>query len=189
MLAIGGLRTLSPQGSHPIIAPQAGTRSAPSPSENPTLDPACMARYRLSRLLTPRRAVLAVNPTIQNTPAHHAFWFLTSSNKLAATMAAPVCRFQAALRVTHRSAFTAPRALGSLAGTSIPKRQLGRWVRARGPVAGYGARRMFSGSSVSRLQTKEMDDDALKSLKVNRQRLMDDLHHTCQWGTGKRWGE
>lgn len=37
--------------------------------------------------------------------------------------------------------------------------------------------------------TKEMDEDALKSLKVNKERLMEDLHHTCQWGTGKRWGE
>jgi hydantoinase/carbamoylase family amidase len=31
---------------------------------------------------------------------------------------------------------------------------------------------------------KEMD-----SLKVNQERLMNDLHHTCQWGTGERWGE
>ena len=28
----------------------------------------------------------------------------------------------------------------------------------------------------------------IRSLKVNRDRLMQDLHTTCQWGTGKRWG-
>lgn len=48
---------------------------------------------------------------------------------------------------------------------------------------------MFSGGSALRLQTKELDEEALKSLKVNKKRLMDDLHHTCQWGTGKRWGK
>lgn len=34
-----------------------------------------------------------------------------------------------------------------------------------------------------------MDDELLKDLKVNQGRLMEDIHHTCQWGTGERWGE
>jgi len=34
-----------------------------------------------------------------------------------------------------------------------------------------------------------MDEDTLASLKVDKDRLMKDLHHTCQWGTGERWGE
>ncbi|KAK6866093.1 hypothetical protein PG995_002621 [Apiospora arundinis] len=29
----------------------------------------------------------------------------------------------------------------------------------------------------------------LASLKVNRERLMETLHETCAWGTGKRWGQ
>ncbi|KAK3368794.1 hypothetical protein B0H63DRAFT_497880 [Podospora didyma] len=33
-----------------------------------------------------------------------------------------------------------------------------------------------------------MDEQAFRCLKVNQTRLMKDLHYTCQWGTGKRWG-
>lgn len=53
----------------------------------------------------------------------------------------------------------------------------------------FAIKRFFSDTPRWQLQTKEMDEDALKSLRVNKQRLMDDLHHTCQWGTGKRWGQ
>ena len=34
----------------------------------------------------------------------------------------------------------------------------------------------------------DMNDDVLK-LQVNRDRLMADIHHTCQMGKGERWGE
>ncbi|KAF2405013.1 amidase [Trichodelitschia bisporula] len=34
-----------------------------------------------------------------------------------------------------------------------------------------------------------MTSQDLNSLKVSRDRLLTDLHYTCQWGTGKRWGE
>ncbi|TKA34683.1 hypothetical protein B0A49_13673, partial [Cryomyces minteri] len=34
-----------------------------------------------------------------------------------------------------------------------------------------------------------MSDADLGSLKVERERLMRDLHHTCQWGAGERWGD
>lgn len=27
------------------------------------------------------------------------------------------------------------------------------------------------------------------SLRVNQDRLMRDIHYTCQWGTGERWGK
>jgi len=27
------------------------------------------------------------------------------------------------------------------------------------------------------------------ALRVKQDRLMVDIHHTCQWGTGQRWGE
>lgn len=50
-------------------------------------------------------------------------------------------------------------------------------------------KRVFSTTSTWRLHTKEMDEDTLASLKVDKDRLMKDLHHTCQWGTGERWGE
>lgn len=34
-----------------------------------------------------------------------------------------------------------------------------------------------------------MNDELLASLKVNTGRLMEDIHYSCQWGTGERWGE
>lgn len=34
-----------------------------------------------------------------------------------------------------------------------------------------------------------MSEADFKSLKVNQDRLMSDIHHTCQWGTGARWGK
>lgn len=34
-----------------------------------------------------------------------------------------------------------------------------------------------------------MNDELLRDLKVNAARLMQDLHYTCQWGTGERWGD
>ncbi|KAK0711764.1 hypothetical protein B0H67DRAFT_491385 [Lasiosphaeris hirsuta] len=39
-----------------------------------------------------------------------------------------------------------------------------------------------------RLKSWELDEARLRQLKVNQNRLMDELHHTCQWGTGERWG-
>ena len=35
----------------------------------------------------------------------------------------------------------------------------------------------------------EADRQALNQLRVNRVRLMDDIHYTCQWGQGERWGK
>jgi hypothetical protein len=34
-----------------------------------------------------------------------------------------------------------------------------------------------------------MTEQHFKDLKVNQGRLMEDIHHTCKWGTGERWGE
>lgn len=35
----------------------------------------------------------------------------------------------------------------------------------------------------------EMSQKDLASLKIDGDRLMRDLHHTCEWGKGERWGE
>lgn len=40
----------------------------------------------------------------------------------------------------------------------------------------------------ARISTTSLKEDDFKTLKVDQQRLMSDIHHTCQWGTGKRWG-
>ncbi|OTB12148.1 hypothetical protein K445DRAFT_321409 [Daldinia sp. EC12] len=37
-------------------------------------------------------------------------------------------------------------------------------------------------------QTTDRQDDRFTTLKVQKDRLMDALHHTCSFGTGKRWG-
>lgn len=51
------------------------------------------------------------------------------------------------------------------------------------------SRAAFSTSPRWQIRTKEMTERHFKDLKVNQKRLMEDLHHTCQWGTGERWGE
>ena len=49
-------------------------------------------------------------------------------------------------------------------------------------------RRDFSVSTRWQIRTKEMNEELLGSLKVEKGRLMGDIHHTCQWGVGERWG-
>ncbi|KAF2839677.1 Zn-dependent exopeptidase [Patellaria atrata CBS 101060] len=47
----------------------------------------------------------------------------------------------------------------------------------------------FSTTTRWRWHTSELDGEKMKSLKVHRDRLMKDIHHTAQWGTGERWGK
>jgi hypothetical protein len=56
-------------------------------------------------------------------------------------------------------------------------------------VLGFNQGRAFGSSPRWQIRTKEMNDEHLKDLKVNQARLMEDIHHTCHWGTGERWGE
>ncbi|EOA90936.1 uncharacterized protein SETTUDRAFT_125301 [Exserohilum turcica Et28A] len=67
-----------------------------------------------------------------------------------------------------------------------PASRTGPSIRAR---VGYQHVRGFANSPRWQVRTKEMSDDMLRDLKVNQARLMDDIHHTCQWGIGERWGE
>jgi hypothetical protein len=39
------------------------------------------------------------------------------------------------------------------------------------------------------LHTKEMQESELMSLKASEGRLMSDLHYSCQFGKGTRWGK
>lgn len=52
-----------------------------------------------------------------------------------------------------------------------------------------GHARPFSQISKWSIAVSEMTKQDFQSLKVDRTRLMTDLHHTCQWGTGKRYGD
>ncbi|KAK9422895.1 putative Peptidase M20 dimerization domain-containing protein [Seiridium unicorne] len=38
------------------------------------------------------------------------------------------------------------------------------------------------------IRTREMQGSDLQALKVNRERLLSELHHSCTFGTGQRWG-
>ena len=51
----------------------------------------------------------------------------------------------------------------------------------------YG--RQFSISACRSIAVAEMTDNDFKSLKVKQDRLMADIHSTCEWGKGERWGE
>jgi hypothetical protein len=133
--------------------------------------------------------VPALSPHATNAPANYScrdgFLLLPSSSTRVSSMAAPACSFQAALQTARRTTCSTSRGLNAsrnLAAANSPYRQLRK-------TPGYKGRRCFSQTSGWRLQTKELDEVALKSLKVNKKRLMADLHHTCQWGTGRRWGK
>lgn len=39
------------------------------------------------------------------------------------------------------------------------------------------------------LSNTEMTQKQLDDVKIDRDRLWKDLHHTCEWGKGERWGE
>ena len=54
-------------------------------------------------------------------------------------------------------------------------------------VVRYG--RQFSLSAHRSIAVAEMTDNDFKSLKVKQDRLMADIHSTCEWGKGERWGE
>ena len=49
--------------------------------------------------------------------------------------------------------------------------------------------RLFSNSASRSISVAEMSDKDLSSLKVKQDRLMSDIHSTCEWGKGERWGE
>jgi hypothetical protein len=108
------------------------------------------------------------DPELASYPAQHAssLFFLYSS-----TMAVSASRVTSALRI---------------AGRRYPA------LRAATPIQHAltcDQSRSFASSPRWKIRTKEMNDDLLKDLKVNQGRLMEDIHHTCQWGTGERWGQ
>jgi hypothetical protein len=74
---------------------------------------------------------------------------------------------------------------------SIAKYPALRVASRRYPALRGGAisRATFSTTPKWQIRTKEMTEAQFKDLKVNQKRLMEDIHYTCQWGTGERWGE
>jgi hypothetical protein len=49
--------------------------------------------------------------------------------------------------------------------------------------------RQFSISAHRSIAVAEMTDNDFKSLRVKQDRLMADIHSTCEWGKGEKWGE
>ena len=47
----------------------------------------------------------------------------------------------------------------------------------------------FSRSTQRCLAVAEMRHEDLAGLRINQDRLMNDIHSTCEWGKGERWGE
>lgn len=49
--------------------------------------------------------------------------------------------------------------------------------------------RPFSASYRQAMLSTELSEADVSALKANKDRLAKDLHHSCQWGYGIRWGE
>ncbi|KAG9249048.1 hypothetical protein BJ878DRAFT_485857 [Calycina marina] len=50
-------------------------------------------------------------------------------------------------------------------------------------------KRAFSISVGRRTSTVDMTEEDLAKVEIDRQRLWGELHKTCEWGVGERWGE
>jgi len=91
--------------------------------------------------------------------------------------------------------------LGFNAKTTLPKQHAvaGCWTNTRCFSPAFSCRQQYRTNNVSRLlpragilskdgpKTWEMSPATLSQFKVNQSRLMNELHRTCQWGTGTPW--
>ena len=50
-------------------------------------------------------------------------------------------------------------------------------------------RRHFTSTRPSQLRTSELTEDGFASLRAKPDRLWSDIHHSAQWGMGKRYGD
>lgn len=58
-----------------------------------------------------------------------------------------------------------------------------------GNITRWQKPRPFSSSPAVLLSVAEMSRKDLAGLRVDQNRLMNDIHSTCEWGKGERWGE
>lgn len=94
-------------------------------------------------------------------------------------------------RLSSRRAISAPRVstFSALNHSSITKcnsynttnRQLNNFNIVSG-------KRHFSFSGQWNKELKTMSEEEVGGLRVQEERLMRDLHETCEWGKGERWG-
>jgi hypothetical protein len=59
----------------------------------------------------------------------------------------------------------------------------------RGSTTYQGLRKSFSTTIHRNMLTSELSEAEVSALRVDKERLAEDLHHSCQWGSGIRWGE
>ncbi len=72
-------------------------------------------------------------------------------------------------------------------GISAARNSVLRPLRSICPLAYLGLE-SFCASSSRAVQANDAANIDIKKLRVDRKRLLKELHHTCQWGEGKRWG-
>lgn len=52
----------------------------------------------------------------------------------------------------------------------------------------WSSKRYFSVSGMWKKELRAMSEEELGGVKVQQERLMRDIHETCEWGIGERWG-
>lgn len=62
-------------------------------------------------------------------------------------------------------------------------------LSCRGSISYQGLRKSFSTTIYRNMLSSELSEADVSALRVNKERLARDLHHSCQWGFGIRWGE
>ncbi|KAJ5976209.1 hypothetical protein N7481_009916 [Penicillium waksmanii] len=59
----------------------------------------------------------------------------------------------------------------------------------RKPTSYQRLRKSFSTTFYRNMLSSELSEADVSALRVNKERLARDLHHSCQWGFGIRWGD
>lgn len=49
--------------------------------------------------------------------------------------------------------------------------------------------RSFTTTKIREIKATQLSEKQLADLRVDKNRLWTELHETCEWGKGERWGE
>ncbi|RDW75584.1 hypothetical protein BP5796_06405 [Coleophoma crateriformis] len=67
----------------------------------------------------------------------------------------------------------------------LHRAQAGSSLRGKLP----SSHRPFTATRSRYVKTTDLSEEQLSGVKINRERLWKDIHHTCEWGKGERWGD
>jgi hypothetical protein len=70
--------------------------------------------------------------------------------------------------------------------TAYQTYRIGRSLTAR--LHNAATHRCFTASTRGLIRTIDMTDAQIKDLHIDRERLWKELHETCEFGKGERWG-